>query len=513
MAVLTKITSRSLGDNAVTSAHVQGDVIAAGDIAAGAVGSSELAADAVIAGKVADGAIDVAAALGSNVVTQAKVADDAIGADELAANAVVDASVASGAAIAVGKLAGTASRALETSGTGAVQVSATTTTELAKIAGLTASTAELNKTAGLTPTTAELNILDSSVSGPLQHRNMITNGAMQVFQRATATTNQTNNWSTSTADRWIVYIAGNMAVSTERYAMTLPDINTTGHHSAIKLNVTTADTNVAGGDYVFLRQGLEGQDLQRLQYGTAAAKNITLSFWCKSNVTGAYCVVFNKATSTRVQVVKEYTINAADTWEKKTITVTPTDGSTNLIAVAGGIIGNNTSAGMEINFTLMVGDSNEVTKDIWLASSSAWGTNAQPNWAGAVNNNFYLTGVQLELGSTATAFEHRHYGDELRRCQRYYCQFPGRFADTGWLFSMPDMDMQMSVTITYPVTMRAAPTVSIGTQQSRYWENSPLTLNRNVLTTSEHECGFKRAGGGDSKYGMLVANLKYQADL
>ena len=131
MAVLTKITQRSLADNAVTSAHVQGDVIAVGDIAAGAVGSSELAADAVIAGKVADGAIDVAAALGSNVVTQAKVADDAIGADELASNAVVNASVAAGAAIAVGKLAGTASRVLETSGTGAVQASAVTAATLA----------------------------------------------------------------------------------------------------------------------------------------------------------------------------------------------------------------------------------------------------------------------------------------------------------------------------------------------------------------------------------------------
>ena len=252
---------------------------------------------------------------------------------------------------------------------------------------------------------------------PLSNRNLIINGGMQVWQRQTATTTAASGYST--VDRWAIYENSGATVTSEKHTMSVTELNTTGHRTALRLNCTVADTSVAATDYIFVRTWLEGQDLQQLQYGTANAKNITLSFWVKSDKTGVYSVALNKNSATRTQIPLEYTISSADTWEKKTITITPTMGSTNLIAVAAGAIDNNTSGALAINFTLMVGDNNEATANTWAASSTAWGTNAQVNWANETND-FYVTGVQLELGSNATPFEHRSFGDELRRCQRYY---------------------------------------------------------------------------------------------
>jgi hypothetical protein len=240
--------------------------------------------------------------------------------------------------------------------------------------------------------------------------------------------------------------------------MSVSELNTTGHRTALQLNCTIADTSVGSGNYIFVRTSLEGQDLQQLQYGTANAKDITLSFWVKSSKAGVYSVVLNKNSATRTQIPLEYTISSADTWEKKTITITPTMGSTNLIAVAGGVIDNNTSAGLQINFTLMIGDTNEATADTWVASSSAWGTNAQVNWANETNN-FYLTGVQLELGSNATPFEHRSYGEELDKCKRYY----DTYTESGqaWIYIEGSPAHYKWWSGYIPRTMRAAPTVDL----------------------------------------------------
>jgi len=262
--------------------------------------------------------------------------------------------------------------------------------------------------------------LDAS---PLNGRNMIINGGMQVWQRATATTAVVND-TYSTVDRWKFWESSEGAYTSEKHAMSLAEINTTGHSQAIALNVTTADGTIAAGQYAFIEHMIEAQNCQHLQWGTAAAKDVTLSFWVKSKIAGTYCVGLDKMDSTAYYMNREYTINDADTWEYKTITITPTAGSTTLITGAGGIIVNDSGIGMELRFGLAWGTTYHATTNTW-ATGDDFSSDQQVNWMSSTSNDFYLTGVQLEAGSVATPFEHRSYGDELAKCMRYY------FRNTG----------------------------------------------------------------------------------
>ena len=253
---------------------------------------------------------------------------------------------------------------------------------------------------------------------PLNGRNMIINGGMQVWQRATGATTVTDA-SYTTVDRWRLYSSSDGAYTSEKHAMSLAEINTTGHSSAIAFNVTTADTSIAAAQYSFFDQRIESQNMQHLQWGTAAAKDVTLSFWVKSKIAGTYCISIGKPDTTSYYLNREYTINDADTWEYKTITITPTAGSTTLITGAGGIIDNNNGIGIYLRFGLAWGTDYHATTNTW-ATGADWSSDQQVNWMSSTDNDFYITGLQLEAGSVATPFEHRSYGDELLKCQRYY---------------------------------------------------------------------------------------------
>ena len=259
---------------------------------------------------------------------------------------------------------------------------------------------------------------------PLSHRNMIINGAMQVWQRGTSAVTATGgNTGYGTADRWRFEEGTNGSFTSEKDTLSVADQGTTGHRTALKLLVTGTDTSLTGTEYAYFFQRLEGQDLQHLQYGSANAKTLTLSFWVKSNLTGTYCAYLRKLDNTAYYVVKEYTISSANTWEKKTITITPTEGSTSLITSAAGAIDNDNGIGLELGFSLAFGPNYQTTKDTWQTAED-YITSNQVNWLGA-SNNFYITGVQLELGNVATPFEHRTFAEELRKCQRYYWRIDG----------------------------------------------------------------------------------------
>lgn len=214
--------------------------------------------------------------------------------------------------------------------------------------------------------------------------------------------------------------------------MALAELNTTGHRTALKIVVTSADTSVASGDYQYLRTKIEGQDMQSLQYGTANAKTVTLSFWVKSSLAGVYCTGLLLYSSTTYFCPQEFTISDADTWEKKTITITPTAGSTSLVTGAGGLVDNDNTQGLAVLFNLMAGSSiNGGTTNTWATANQA--TSNQTNLF-AATHNFYLTGVQLELGSSATPFEHRTYGDVLQQCKRYFERFNFVAADQSFTY-------------------------------------------------------------------------------
>lgn len=244
-------------------------------------------------------------------------------------------------------------------------------------------------------------------SVPSGRRNLIINGAVNVAQRGTSFTAPASG--SVICDRWAVEYDNDASVDWSQ-STDAPD----GFSHSLKADVTTADTSLATAQYSILYyRGTEVQDVSHLLYGTSGAKKVTMSFWVKSNKTGTYSaeLAFNNGTA-QVEHSKAYTINASNTWEKKELTfdANTTDSFGN---AANG-------QGLIIYFWLAAGSQ-------WQGSprSSTWGTSNNRatdnvNFLDSTSNEFYITGVQLEVGSVVTEFEYRSYGEELALCQRYY---------------------------------------------------------------------------------------------
>jgi len=246
--------------------------------------------------------------------------------------------------------------------------------------------------------------------GQLSHRNLIINGAMQIYQRGAGTlaSGQFGLDRFMFASANLDNLAGTMTKDSDA-----PD----NFSSSLKITVTTAETSIASDEYAYLHQRIEAQNLQGLGYGTSSAKQVTLSFWVKSSVTGTFVVNLYKGDNTGQIHNKTYTINSANTWEYKTVTFSAN-------TLAGGAIDNDNGIGFYVSWHLGAGSNWKGT-----SSSSGWITYVGSAWADGqdtdavlttTNATWQITGVQLEVGSEATPFEHRPYGDELARCQRYY---------------------------------------------------------------------------------------------
>jgi len=250
---------------------------------------------------------------------------------------------------------------------------------------------------------AELAALIGSQSA-LSNRNIVINGAFQCSQRGTSTTG-----AGFLVDRFELNIN-----NTDNIAITQSQDSSgpSGFANSWKILATTAESAVAADERVRFRQNIEGQNLQQFAFGTSAAKSMTLSFYVKSNKTGTYAVNLEQDDASRV-IGSTYAISSADTWEFKTITV---GGDTS------GTINDDNGAGLILSWYLLAG-SNYTATDNTSYGASADGKQAyghSTTWGQATNDNFFITGVQLELGEQATPFEHRSFGDELARCQRYY---------------------------------------------------------------------------------------------
>ena len=354
-------------------------------------------------------------------------------------------------------------------------------------------------------------------------RNIIINGDFQCWQRGTSATNAANNFL---ADRFRTNESTDGAWTVEQSSD-----HPTGAGFSLKSLVTTADTSIGSGEYNYLHQNIEAQNLQGLNYGTSDAKDFTLSFWVKSNKTGTYCIVVRKFDNTTYHLVHEYTINSANTWEKKIITITPTAGSTSLITASGGAFDNNNGSGFQIGWILSMGSLlNGGTNNTWTASTTHYATTNQVNWTDSTSNNFYLAQVQLEIGSQATPFEHRSFGEELNLCRRYFtvlangaektnatiCQ--GAYYTSSILFHSIVLPVEMRTTPTMVTTNGTNYYISFangsgdhhdtlalgGASHSRVVE---IVAETNVSGTAGHAT-FTRLGGTDSSAKcMLDAEL------
>ena len=316
-------------------------------------------------------------------------------------------------------------------------------------------------------------------------RNLIINGDMSIFQRATAQTTATSG-NYTTVDRFLFYESTDGAYSTEKEDLSAADRATTGQRTALQCDVTTADGTIGAAQFAAIYQRIEAQNLQHLHYGTSAAKNLTLSFWVKSNKTGTYCVAIVKDDSTAYYLPIEYTISSADTWEKKTINISPTAGSTSLITGANGAIADDNGIGIYISFGLAWGSNFHGTNNTWVTNAYL-ATSNQVNWMDSTSNNFFLTGVQLEVGDTASDFEHLPHDVQLQRCQRYYQQIPHTASGSWQAYPMWGVNANvMSSRIQLPVTMRSNPTGAwVGTRNTDfkvYYDGGYQTLTAEAAT-------------------------------
>jgi hypothetical protein len=229
----------------------------------------------------------------------------------------------------------------------------------------------------------------------------------------------------------------------------------------------------------------------------------------KSSKTGIYTFLIRKIDSTAYHFVHEYTINSANTWEKKTITILPTAGSTSFITSSGGSIVNDNGQGLQLNFNLAFGSTfNGATNNAWSSNTNHYATSNQVNWMDSTSNNFYLTQVQLEIGEQATPFEHRSFGDELIRCQRYY-QIGAFLAGSG-------NGSNFRTTVSFSTPMRAQPTLSTPSDAFKVTdgyasEYASTDANPAWVTYFEHQGGVVGTSNhgsvsGDARRGTMHAN-------
>jgi len=311
----------------------------------------------------------------------------------------------------------------------------------------------------------EIADLGSPAASGLSNRNLIINGDMQCWQRTTAATAVTNAYAT--VDRYKFTENTSGAFTSERSTD-----SPIGAGYSLKLQVTTADTSMAAGDYAYVVQNIEAQNLQPLQYGTSSAKTLTLSFWVKSNLTGTYTIALGKVDNTVYIFVHEYTISQANTWEKKTITISPTAGSTSFITSAAGAIDNDNGTGLALYWWLCSGtDLNGGTSNAWSSTTTHYTTTNIVNWFNSTSNNFYLAQAQLEIGEAASPFEHEDIGTTLEKCKRYfetvewngYVLSGNSYSTTQWLLPQViwKVEKRAAPTLTYPTIGTSSGNVAI----------------------------------------------------
>jgi len=288
------------------------------------------------------------------------------------------------------------------------------------------------------------------------NRNLIINGAMQVAQRATSLSSITTSLY-KTADRWALSFAGAQNFGTWTQSIENDGPTDSGFSKSLKMLCTTAQASPGSSAALIFYQVIEGQNLQGVKKGTPQAQPLTVSFWVKSNVTGTYvCSLLDENNSIGfppygTSIARTYTVNAINTWEKKTLTFS---------AGTSGVIANTSAAGLRLYHWLGAGSNYQsgTLNSTW--ASNAPGTEAvgQINVASAVNNYWQVTGIQLEIGSTATPFEYKPYAQDLLECMRYLQVWKD---DNKALYSGHYWSATESLgTLHFKIPMRSAPTLT-----------------------------------------------------
>ena len=328
---------------------------------------------------------------------------------------------------------------------------------------------------------AELAALIGGTSGSsLSNRNLVINGAMQVAQRGTSAVTITSTGEYPNIDRYSAGGNDSSLISVEQ-STDAPS----GFEYSLKVTSLAASTTDAA-DYQFIGQRVEGYNTAQLDWGASGAKTATVSFYVKCSVTGNIPFVIVNSNDTRVYAAN-CTVSSANTWEYKTITI---DGD-----ISGTWLKTN-GIGLKFQWYMALGSNFQGTLDQW---GTDYGASGQINVCNTNGATFQVTGVQLEVGEQATPFEHRSFGDELARCQRYYFHTYGQGNTVGASFDASYAGMvyfigtgnfgMAPLNTTFPTEMRSSPTITFyghnGTaNRITYWnsgsESTYGTVNRNT---------------------------------
>ena len=354
------------------------------------------------------------------------------------------------------------------------------------------------------------NALNSNVSVPNQSafKNIIINGDMSIAQRGTSVSGIDGTESGyKTVDRMFTEIS-NAGAWTQSLSTTVPTAQ--GFAKSLKMDCTTADSTPT---FLSVETHFEGQNLQYLKKGTSSAKSTTLSFWVKSNKTGTYICGLRDLDNDRA-ISKSYTISSADTWEKKTLTYA---GDTS------GDLGNDNGKSLGVTFFLAVSStySSGTLATSWGSRTNANRAVGQVNLADSTSNEWYITGVQLEAGTTASDFEFLPVDVNLERCLRN-CFVVGntptngernRYANVGTYYTAT----QFFSNVYYPVVMRATPSfTAVGSNTAQaftiYSANAGKTstaVGRDAISATNIGYVITTASATQGDGGLGAWNLGY----
>jgi hypothetical protein len=305
-------------------------------------------------------------------------------------------------------------------------VTTTATLRATSIVGVT--------TAGIT--TAYIgSVNDGPISGA---RNRIINGDMRIDQRNAGASVTANDGVIYTLDRWAANDNSDGSFTVQRST-----VAPAGFTNSLLCTVASADTSLSNQQFAYISQIIEGFNTGDLNFGSADARTVTLSFWVRSSLTGTFGGSLRNGDANRSYPFT-YSIAAANTWEYKTITIA---GDTT------GTWATDNSAGIGVFFGLGVGSATSGAAGAWTAANRVSATGAT-SVIGTNGATFYITGVQLEAGTVATPFERRSYGQELALCQRYYWKNSTGFTASG------RNTTTCTISGLFPVQMRTAPTIT-----------------------------------------------------
>lgn len=338
-------------------------------------------------------------------------------------------------------------------------------------------------------------------SGTPFRKNAIINGAFNIWQRGTSFASIADN--TYTADRWLYRKSGAM-VHTVARSTDVPTVAQAGRlfNYSLHADCTTVDSSIAAGDYAIIQQKVEG-----FNWLSLAQRACTLSFWVKATKTGTYCVAMNNSGFDR-SCIMEYSVNAADTWELKTVTF-PASPATGTWDYTTGI-------GVQINWPLAGGSTFQTTAGSW-GTGNYFATANQVNACDSTSNDFRICGVQLEPGSVATEFECRHHQDEVQLCQRYFVKTfalsvtPGdNVNDLGTLVgtNVQTAGWEPAANWRFPVEMRDTPTVTLYnpyTGTAGQWADGGGNVSANARSIQ-----FSTTGGWLDNAGTTIGGTRHR---